>query len=168
MADSAKFDRFPYLPQGEVQVNRIKQKTNNMPIFLTKAITMSRDQVHSFQFSNSVVIMTSLFILIYLSFIWTWVCLLWDFYNDLMYHLNIYVIFICQNAKWAQVHEDLCLWAQTDSCMTFDSTPWLGVDWIYAWTAEGKRFKQLCKYVHDVADEVISKRQKALVRFYIV
>ena len=45
----------------------------------------------------------------YLSFIWTWVCLLWDLcYIDLMSrpYLDTYVC-ICQNAIWAQVHEVL-------------------------------------------------------------
>ena len=40
------------------------------------------------------------------SFIWTSVYLIWDlFYIDL-----VLVIFICQNARWAQIHEDQCVY----------------------------------------------------------
>ena len=43
------------------------------------------------------------------------------------------------------------------------SNRWLTSDWIYYLTSDGRKFKKLCDYVHEVADNVIKKRRQALV-----
>eukprot|EP00118_Oscarella_pearsei_P023636 m.285324 g.285324 ORF g.285324 m.285324 type:complete len:189 (+) comp40684_c0_seq55:650-1216(+) len=35
-------------------------------------------------------------------------------------------------------------------------------DFIYAFSANGKEFRQLCKFVHEFAEDIIKKRRKAL------
>lgn len=42
-------------------------------------------------------------------------------------------------------------------------SPWLYPDFIFYNTADGKRFKKNCQYVHDVAADVMQKRRKELV-----
>lgn len=41
-------------------------------------------------------------------------------------------------------------------------SPWLYPDFIYYNTADGKRFKKNCQYVHDIAADVMQKRRKEL------
>ena len=43
--------------------------------------------------------------------------------------------------------------------------PWLYPDWIYYnLSSKGRRFKKACRYVHDVSEEIVQKRRKALVK----
>ena len=44
------------------------------------------------------------------------------------------------------------------------SRPMSQVSWIYKLTSEGREFDRLCKYVHDVAEDIIEKRKVQLVR----
>lgn len=43
------------------------------------------------------------------------------------------------------------------------SKPWLYNDFIYSFTAEGKKWRKCSDYVHSMSEQIITKRMEALV-----
>jgi hypothetical protein len=50
----------------------------------------------------------------------------------------------------------------------FNSKIYWYIDWIYYRTSHGKSFARNCSYVHEIAETVIQKRKKVLVRKAII
>ena len=56
--------------------------------------------------------------------------------------------------------------SELNSYLSYTSQPLYHIDFLYKYfTRDGRQFYSLCDYVHKVADDVISRRRKALVKY---